>query len=259
MKFKIGHLVGLLLIVVLPMRIVPVSNDTTETSFYLSGHSGHFAHIQRGCEGNVVHKEELSLKEISGGFDRTITAPVRIGVRGSYIFTEKPSEFYEYGYEFEYEQQPVLTGIGEREIFAVNPFMDLEWKKFGLGGGFLFANNALPGSEDNFDRREIMPSGYVRFGSYKKLYMDAALFHSIPLVTGGYSKLGLGSKGDPNFDWWLGIGGGSMYDAAGILAKTNIKLHPTTSLDFFARLGGSEGISESAVGIGLTFRVKSNK
>lgn len=261
MKFNKIRLVGLLIIIVLPMRIVPVPADTSETNFYISGHTGSYAHISRGCEGEVLHREQLSLKEISGGFDKTIAPPARIGLRGSYIVTENPSLYYvqeyDYGSGSEYEEQTPSNWTKERDFFAVNPFMDLEWNKFGIGAGFLYASKALPGTEENYNKSEVVPSFYARFGSYKKVYVDASLFHSTPLISGGYFKLGLGSKANPNFNWWFGLGAGEMYDAAGFLLKTDFILHPSTSLNFMARLGGSEGVSENSVGIGVTYHIKS--
>lgn len=83
--------------------------------------------------------------------------------------------------------------------------------------------------------------------------MSSSFLHHVPLYSGGYYQLGLGSGKNPNFDWWTGLGIVGPYDNFGLLFKSDIHLQRHLQLNMLTRLGFSAGISENAIGAGLTY------
>jgi hypothetical protein len=146
------------------------------------------------------------------------------------------------------------TGFVTRENLTLNPYLNLEWKAIGIGGGYFWSRAPLAGGE-NFEDVDSPISAYFRLGSRRALYFSSSFQHHIPVYTGGCFQLGLGSGKNPSFDWWLGWGFVGPYDGPGIaLFKSDIRLHRHFTLNVLGRAGFTEGVSENAIGIGLTYR-----
>lgn len=260
MKSKIKNVLIFSFISVLPMQITITSKDSTETNFRVTGGLGQYAHISRGCEGNVLDKEEIPFSEIGVSIDHKTKTPFRLGLNSGYIFTKKKSEMVDYyhpvhGYSQRWSHDNPPIGI-----FTVNPFINAEWKYFAIGGGYFGSSRAIMDDDDGSDNDtfEHLISGYIRIGNIKSFYVDASLFHITPIFSGSCSKLGLGFRLNPNVGWWFGVGG-QPYDKGGLIMKTDIRIRSHLYLDALIRLGSSEGITESAVGLGLTYKLIGGK
>jgi hypothetical protein len=103
-----------------------------------------------------------------------------------------------------------------------------------------------------------LPSFYLRVGKPRVVYFDASFLHTSPLLSDGYLTMGLGFNRNPKVGWWLGLGGVPQ-DKSGLIARTNIRLQQHLGLGILARIGGSEGISESAVSVGVTYQIQGKK
>lgn len=228
----------------LPLSITPMANDSTSTNVHLVGSLGQYADISRGCEGNVISKDSIPLRELGAAIDHRGSSSTRLGLNASYLFTEDEIDRFDpaIGYH--------MWELATSEVFALNPYLMLESPKVGLGGGILWSNRSLP--DGDTDKR-IYPSFYLRVGKLDKIYFDLSAFHGLPLITEGYAKIGLGSRRNPRFEWWLGTGAGP-YDKLGLIGKSYVQLQPALHLNLFARLGSSEGVLESAAGVGLRYR-----
>ena len=136
----------------------------------------------------------------------------------------------------------------------MNPYLNFEWKPIGIGGGYFWSRYRLAAS-DNFGEVDSPVSVYLRFGNRRSVYVSTSFLHHVPLYSGGYFQLGLGSGKNPNFDWWAGLGIAGPYDGFSLLLfKGDIRLQQHFKLNLLTRLGFSEGISENAIGVGLTYR-----
>lgn len=239
---------------VLPLQINTTSKDSTETNFRITGGLGQYAHISRGCEGNVLDKEKIPFSEIGVSIDHKTKTPLRLGLNVSYIFTKEESELVYYSYGQKYvryagNQRPI-------EIFTVNPFINAEWKNFAIGGGAFWANR--PTFYNNDNSLGHFGSWYIRIGNIRSFYIDISLLHTTPVFSGSCFKSGLGFRSNHNIDLWFGIGY-QPYDNIGFIAKTNIPIQPHLFLDALYRLGGSEGVSENAISLGLTYKLIGGK
>lgn len=233
----------------LPLVIgAPVAEkDSSETNIKLSGGAGSYAYIHRGCEGEVTSKENAPFKDAGFSIDHKFKGPVKIGLRSGYIFEKQL--WYDHCF-------PAPTSKHRKNIY-VNPHFAFEGESFGIGFGPFFAQKSLWGSEQQ-EWGKNLPSAHIRIGN-RKLYFSANLLENVPLYSGGgYVNFGLGFRRNVSF-WWIGLGGGlplsGPYDAWGLVAKSNLRLNSNWHLDLAGRLGVSEGVSESAISIGLNYRL----
>ncbi|MFX0139897.1 MAG: hypothetical protein ACFFDN_40020 [Candidatus Hodarchaeota archaeon] len=238
------------------MQIAITSKDSTETNFRVTGGLGQYAHISRGCAGNVLEKEKIPFNEIGVSIDHKTKSPFRLGLNSSYIFTRQPGELVDayhpvHGYSRRWSHDNPPIGI-----FTVNPFINAEWKYFAIGGGYFGSTRELdvPYEEKFFH----FFSGYIRIGNIRKFYVDGYLFHTTHIYSNNFIGLGLGFRLNPNVGWWFG-GGFGQYDKGGFLMKTDIRIRSNLYLDTLIRLGESEGISENAIGLGLTYKLIGGK
>jgi hypothetical protein len=245
-KLKYLSLIFLLPLVV---GVETGKKDSSETNIKLAGGAGSYAYISRGCGGQVLEKHKIPFEDFGFSFDHKFKFPVRVGLRGGNIW-EKGRHSLDEG-----------NSVSKRITnFYVNPDIALEWRYFGIGGGFFSAMKDLcwgsgyVGYEGRPSTMRNSPSGHLRLGS-PTLYFSIHMMESVPLYSGGgYLDLGLGGKAGRRVSYWLGLGTPGPFDTGGFLLKTNIKLKGNWHLDLAGRLGESEGISENAVSFGLNYR-----
>ena len=233
-----------LLLLVLPIGQQPTSIDSSQTTLEIIGSIGQFANISRGCEGNISGKEKVPIEEVGLSIDHKFTAPIRIGVRGSYFTAENTKDFYDQD-TGSFSEHTVSS-----EILSLNPFFAIEGQRIAVGMGALWTDLSLTDSRIEHD---LMPSVMLRLGSLQEQYFTISVLHPSPLLSEGFLSVGTGSQRHRHFQWWIGAGIGP-YDKFGISSKSSIKLHQGLSMSLFGRFGGSEGIRESVVGVGLRYR-----
>ncbi|MGH7494116.1 MAG: hypothetical protein ACREOO_17205 [bacterium] len=254
MNPKIRHSSLLLLLGALPLQVNLAPPDSSKTAVQLYGGLGQYALVNRGCEGQVLSKHAIPFQELSAGVEHRMASPLRLGIRSSYIFDKEEvftgGSYYDPLREAYFSQ----TELVARENLTFNPYFNLEWKPIGIGGGYFWSRSPLTGGE-NFEDVDSPISAYLRLGSRRSIYFSSSFLHHIPVYTGGSYQIGLGSGKNPNFNWWLGWGFVGPYDGPGIaLFKSDIRLQRHFTLNALGRVGFTEGISESAIGIGLTYR-----
>ncbi len=254
MRPQIHHRAMLLLLGVLPLQVDLAPQDSGNTTVQLYGGLGQYALVNRGCEGQVLSKHAIPFQELSAGVEHKTASPVRLGIRSSYILDKKETFSGESYYDPSRQAYFSRTEFVARENLTINPYLNLEWKPIGIGGGYFWSRSPLTAGENSEDVDSPL-SAYLRLGSRRALYFSSSFLHHIPVYTGGYFQLGLGSGKNPNFDWWLGWGFAGPYDGPDIaLFKSDIRLQRHFTLNVLGRAGFTEGISESAIGIGLTYR-----
>jgi hypothetical protein len=234
MKPKLDKIILFIFIGMMPIHISMTSKDSTETNLRITGGYGQYAEITRGCTGDVHDKDIVPIREIGISIDHKTKIPFRLGINANYLRTKE-----------EYTWQSI-------DVFTVNPFLNVEFKHFALGGGYLWADREIP----VIDEKKIW-TGYLRIGNIKLNYFDASFFHTTPVFSGSIFRLGFGFNKNPELKWWFGIGA-IPQDNIGFIIRANIQIQKHYFLNTLVRLGVSEGISESTVGLGLTYRLIGN-
>jgi len=252
MKIRVQKVFLICFIGILPLQITIPPQDSTETNWQIAGGMGQYAHIIRGCEGNVIEKEKIPFAEIGASVDHKTKSPIRYGLCFNYIATKEGREVRDY-YDEYYGYYSGYSGSNQSlGIFTANPFVNAEWKYFALGAGYVVSNGLRFEAGD--DPEHHFPSAYLRIGNARLVYLDASIFHTIPLYSGGLFRMGLGVHPTPKFSYWIGICG-VPYDKTSALIKTDFIIQPNLTMNTLVRIGRSEGIPEAAVSLGLTYRV----
>jgi hypothetical protein len=228
------------MLALMPVGVL-VDEDSSETNLEFMASSGQYAFVARGCDNEVLHKEALPLQELSAVMDYKTKSPVRVGAIASYLNTKIEDDGYT-GSDYKFDP---VGGL------ALNPFMNLEFDYFAIGGGAIWADNSMPYAGNVSSM--WFPSGYIRFGNPQNVYFDMSLFHNAPLISGNNFNMGIGSRQNPDFEWWLGAGF-LPYEHLGVTGKAYIPIHGPTTVSLFARFGATEGVTDAAIGIGLRYR-----
>lgn len=197
------------------------------TEIRVAGGSGTYAAVGRGCEGEVISKNRLSYDNAALEVSHKFPAPVRVGARAGIL---------------------QLDGFGDATRY-VNPFLSLDWPGFSVGAGYLHGDRGFP--DEGGDSIDAKVSGHVRIGK-PKFYFTASYFEGVPIATAGYAAAGFGKEW-PKVHVWLGVGG-LLQDKAGFITSVDYKVGGGLALGATGRLGSSEGISENAFALGLSYQ-----
>lgn len=243
----ISRIVCLFVLLPLVIGVQTTNRDSSETSFSIAGGTGSYAFISRGCEGEVLNKEKVPFNDAGFSLEHKFKAPIKLGLRGGYISED----------QLWYDHSLPPPDNKHRTNFYLNPNFSFESEKLGIGAGPFFADKKLY-SREGEDWGKIFPSAHVRFGT-EKLYFSANLMENVPLYSGGgYFDLGVGTS-VKSFSMWAGANPEGPYDSWGAVLKTDFRFHKNWSLRLNGRLGMVEGTSESAVSIGMTYRLTRTK
>ena len=205
------------------------------TSFMVAAGAGSYAEVSRGCEGQVLSKEQRLYRDLGFAASHRFEGPFEVGVRAT-VLRRMPG----------YEEDAVIW----------NPHSSVEGRHVGFGLGAV--SNADRPFVDDFD---IWPvSGHIRMGSLEKMYFSIHALEDVPLASGGGTvRSGIGFRPNRAVDAWVGLGYGPPYDKPGFQAKATIHVNSMLDLNANGRLGRSEGQSENAGSLGLTVRFSSGR
>ncbi|MCB0290246.1 MAG: hypothetical protein KDH97_08310 [Calditrichaeota bacterium] len=236
-----------IILLTLPLQYVPIDSDSSETNISLSGGTGSYGVVSRGCEGQVLEKHKINFSELGGSLDHKFAgAPLRIGVRSAYVNDRVLVD--------DINASGVAVTQSRREnILTINPFLNLEGKTVAAGIGYFYADHSLAGTDD-VTRINPRISGYFRIGDRRKTYWSTSYLSTPAFYSQGYFQTGLGFGQDPKFDFWLGMSV-APYDKVGFLAKTAIRLNRQLYLNLNGRFGSSAEIFEHGVNVGLSYRI----
>lgn len=201
--------------------------DSSATRFGFMAGSGNFAVVTRGCDNSVISKYHSSFRDAGGSVSHEFHGPLVVGVRG-----QRVSGDY----------------LGERTFW--NPNVSLEWKGFGIGGGWVTPS----GNGEIFDVYIPPASGHLRFGNPRHFSLSFRVMEGEPYFSSGgafdlRASTQIGSRIRP----WIGVGGDEPFDKAGLLLGADARIAPGLNLSLGGRLGSSEGLDENAIRAGLSY------
>ena len=211
--------------------------DSSVTELLVAGGSGSYAYVTRGCDNSVISKQRIDYDNVGAEVSHKFVAPVRLGVRAGVVRTHD-SHDYELLSDTRY----------------VNPNISLEWPGFSIGGGWVLANRPFPDQDvlqtANGHVRSQTGSGHIRIG--RGTYYEVSYFEAMPLATAGYAQMGLGHLWS-RADLWMGVGAWP-HDQVGFVGRAQYRIGNRLGLGGTLRLGGSQGISENAFALSLSYR-----
>lgn len=210
----------------MPFQISPIDSDSTLSHIKIFTGVGRFIRIPISCDGEK-RIEEIPFGEINVSYDKKFeNFPMRIGINTSVLSMGEDN-----GKLKDYTFTPII-----------NPFVNFEWRYFAFGFGAGIVPNYEPG----------LGSLYLRLGNYDKLYLDASLLHTPPIITGGAIRAGLGVRVNASNKLWLGTGF-APYEYLGISGQIEHRIRQNLYITTHIFYGQNEGLSEGAISLGLTY------
>jgi len=148
---------------VAPLAVdLPASNpDSSVTSLAASMGAGSYAYVARGCEGDVLSKKQYYYRDAGFAVEHKFPGPVAVGLRSTVV-----REF---------------PGFPENTI-VWNPYVSAEWRKFGLGAGYVPRGETLVSGSGT----DVPPaSAHLRAGAFDRMYFSIHLWEDVPAISGG--------------------------------------------------------------------------
>jgi len=217
-----------------------------ETRVSVIGGIGHYAIIDRGCEGQVLKTHPHPFQEAGAEVQHRFPSGVTAGVRGGAVrdrAKELVTDYSVYPY-----RDSLITKVGDNTYF--NPSLSIEGRSVGAGMGWIWSRTAFGSAGEHTQFRW---SGHFRVGSLDGPYLKASFMESSPLYSGGgYFVLGIGMRPNRLWDTYVGVGGGP-YDGPGLAVSLERRVQEHFVVVTRARLGHSGGENQSAIGLGFTY------
>jgi hypothetical protein len=212
----------------------PQGSSTTAT---VAGGGGHYAIIDRGCEGEVLRVRHVQFDDRAADIEHRFANGLTLGVRGGQV-TEKADP-------------TVIAQAGELTNTYVNPNVGWDGRKFGFGVGWVRSQYRF--EVNGYGRRQIDPSFHLRFGSRAGTYFRIGYMESMPLLSGGgYLDTGIGTHPWRNLDVYGGFSW-MPYDQTGLSVRASYRVLPQWALSARGRVGFSHDANENALALGVTF------
>ncbi len=236
----IKRFVSYLFIFLMPVSISTTSVDSAKTRVQIFGDFGQYALIARGCE-SIQRKKAIPFKEINIGLQHRFNDHVQAGISVESIGDLKETVHVDEHYNESYTYP-------SRHYFLVHPTFAFTFGWLSFGGAFSYMSDEI-GNGYGFHRG--VPGGFLQFGP-RLLQFRAQFFYDVPFYLNGLMSAGLNSTLFENFDLFLGLNQGP-YDRYGTLFKLAYHFKSGIGIHANVRVGASEGINETAFGMGLSF------
>lgn len=221
------------LVVALPLAVSAHDSDSARsfTTLSISGGVGDYAVITRGCNNEILSRAQYPFRDYGASIDHKFAFPMRVGVRAGGL-----------------EEQDVINRY-------VSPHLSLEWRKFSIGYGPVYAQREFSTGSGTLDNSQTWHSGHVRIGDLSKGYFSIGYFENLPLYSGGgHFDMGGGGRVTPRLGFWGGISV-EPYDGVGIVSKWNYRVTSGLSAIAKFRIGAAAGEGENAISIGAQWRI----
>jgi len=246
--------VGLAIILVLPFGYYTGTNDSSHVAIGGGVGFGKYATLIQGCEGGEeVHM--VNFREFSGSIAARPTgySPLVLGFRGGYLMVEDPPESIS-GTEY----YPATSANGG----YINPNISLEFKPFGVGGGWfrnlgtVYPPNRWRVERFDFRRSRDFPSGHIRIGATDSWFGVASFCEGVPAMTQYGTILGAIGRGKPGGNIFMGGICGGLHRHAGVFGSIVSKPGKIGTKVFAARIGRNLGAFEGSVSFAWYFPLK---
>ena len=258
MWINIQRAAGLLLVLALPVSVTPPTEPGRETSVSLYGATGNYGMIVQGCHG-PTRAYERPFEEIG----LSISHRLPLGDGGNGIVFAVNADWITLGPA----EQTLPADSGPswpprpqvqqaRRVRVLNPTIGFDGTLLGAGIGMLWADDELP--QRDFERSRMSShtrqvSWYLRLGKPKAGFVDVAAYHTAPLVSIGYYRVGLGRHGSVARGW-LGISA-APFNSLGLLARVDVRVWRSFWMNGAFRLGtAARGVREHTLTLGGTHR-----
>jgi hypothetical protein len=226
--------------------------DSSWTTFRVTGGTGQYATVTRGCEGEVLSVEQRNIRTWGAEVEHKFHEPFLLGLRATRA--ERTVHY----------PGPPLTPGGpptdatvSQDWYVVNPHLAFDSRTFGFGAGYNTITEGT-GWPDDFVPSPI--SGHLRFGPRDRSTLTLRVSESAPLyLPAGIGEITLEFPAFSRARIGIGLGGPEPFDNLGAILRARVRVARGWYVDGAGRLGGSEGACEYAVTAGVTFALERSR
>jgi len=244
-------LVGIVALMPIAVDAPPDSSDYGETRMHVGAGLGQYAFVVRDCDGNKVSELPVNAQDVGVAVDhRFARTPVSIGVNGGWT-RDDPGTLWDRNAD---PSAPV-SGFSPSTNSYINPHAALEWRRFGIGAGWIGHEHPLPFgtndpgvAQDNPDDMSL----HLRIGPRDGVHFRGSWMEGVPIYSdGGYLNFGMGFpvSGSQVF---LGMTDGPM-ERVGASLQLDHPLTPTLSAGVRAQ---SNFDGAGNVGLALEYKIR---
>jgi hypothetical protein len=227
----------------------PPESHGSATTVTVAGGTGHYAIIDRGCEGQVLNVKPVTFHDGAADIEHRFANGVTLGLRSGVVDEQAKNQGVATILTPVVHDSTVTT-LDEHTNAYVNPNIALEEHVFGVGVGWVHAQH---GFELDQDRKRIDPSFHLRIGPLAGSYFRIGYMESVPLLSGGgYLDIGLGLHPARRLDVYAGLST-MPYDASGLTLRAAYRVLPNWALSARGRVGFSSNAPENGIAMGVTF------
>jgi len=168
--------------------------DPGETRLRVGGGVGQYAFIARDCDGAKLSELPVDAVDLGAAAEHRFAGkPLTVGVRGGWTHNE-PGTLWERNPD---PYAPAVPRAGAFTVSYINPYAALEWRRFGIGAGWIEHDRPLPfGTNDPGTSPQDNPdngSAHVRIGPRDGVHFQASYLEGVPIYSdGGYFNFGMG-------------------------------------------------------------------
>lgn len=175
---------GVVPVFLLPLMLsyTPSGQDSASTVVEVALGKGSYAHVNRGCEGNILSASDVPFEDGAISIERQ-DFPAKYGIKAG--IAHFAAEEGEGGF----------IDTEAKTVYFVNPKFGFNTQYLGADLGLIFLND-LP-IENNLDRphrKYFFPNGEFRVGNLRSWYCFFGVGNNLPLFTGGFGNLGISAR-----------------------------------------------------------------
>ncbi len=259
------HVFMVSFVLVLPIGYHSNSSDSGGVSVGVYGGVGQVASVLRDCDGNALHTEKSSFRDVGGLASWTLASQGNtkfvFGVRGGYWEVKKAR----FAQSFGTNNYGATPEIYLHKVF-LNPNFSIEGKNLGFGLGIMIGE--VPFQFDDsyyiepfsalvfpYYNDRIPFSAHLRIGNHQKVHFITSVAENTPIVSGGgLFNLGFGYPVGKNGRMFSGLTAG-FYDRPGFLQQMLFPLSNKFNGEISIRIGGAGDAFEGSFSSGLTYRI----
>ncbi len=233
---RAGALAATFTIVPLAIGVDPVDRDTSFTTFTVGIGAGSYADVARGCSGEVISARSRPVGDVGFGVEHEMDSAV-LGVRA----TRRGSG---------------IGGDDAVESWVANPHASYEGDRFGIGAGITLPDQVSAGNYTDEDF--VLPlTGHIRTGNRARgTDFRISFGENVPAYSpGGGAEMTQGFRISRVVRGRVGVAGPVPFDQVGLIVRTNVRATDALTIELRGRLGQSEGVGESTIGVGVSYRI----
>jgi len=239
LKFKWGIVPVFLL--PLMLSYTPSGQDSASTVVEFALGKGSYAHVNRGCEGNVISATDVPFEDAAISVERR-NPPAKYGIKAgiSHFAAEKGEGGF--------------IDTEAKTVYFLNPNFGFNTRYLGADLGLILLNDfPRVDDQDQTHKKYLLSTGEFRVGSLRSWYFFFGVGNNLPLFVTGMGNLGVAARVSRKGSMLRLAIGGFPYDGTVFSLRNDFPVSHRVFLDFSGAVGHRERLE---YGFSIGSRIK---